>query len=403
MGGGSSKPEPEPVAEPEPEPEPEQPPPRLEVVAEEEPEPQPQDEWRPPEPEIVRVYSADGADQPVGGVAPSSLCGVWHATGTLDDGGPLDEHLVLKQNSEGTLFGHHHTNTPAEEHFSLTWKLTPAPAEGACAGIELVQKYNDPEVMPTFWRGELKPPGIVGDWFTDENGNGLRDAGEVGGNFSATLVEAAPGAPPTYSSATSPTASPSSAGSPLDPSLARLAQRFDRLATAHPGGRSADGSGVIQKKQLSEAIPAIAESAFGPSVLAMLAGGGGNTIITKEQFISVLSRFTASSPLETKLRGMFDLFRQPTSADASEAAADTLGRNEVESMMAALYGGQLHGKAKAAAMAGGLLKEIGTSGPDGSGRVITWEKFAEACRAVEDLDAMLTLIKPAESEQQGTP
>ena len=149
------------------------------------------------------------------------------------------------------------------------------------------------------------------------------------------------------------------------------------------------------------AIPEIAASPFGESVLALLTRESGSDGIRKEAFVSVFSRFTTSSPLDVKLRGMFDLF---------SGGSDMLTPTQVDTMMQAIYVNQPHGTLLAQGMAGGLMQALGnhsTSGapftPRGNlSRVITWHSFAEAAKDIEDLDAMLTLVKSTTNGSDGS-
>ena len=75
--------------------------------------------------------------------------------------------------------------------------------------------------------------------------------------------------------------------------------------------------------------------------------------------------------------------------------------------MSALYSGQPVEMAQG--MVGGLMKALGTSDaratmtPRGvTGRVITWENFEQAAMKVEDLDAMLTLVRDRSSGGEPT-
>ena len=69
--------------------------------------------------------------------------------------------------------------------------------------------------------------------------------------------------------------------------------------------------------------------------------------------------------------------------------------------MQALYADHPHGAVLAEGMAGGLMQALGTwrttgapSSPPGTqSLVITCESFADAAKEIEDLDAMLTLVK----------
>jgi hypothetical protein len=119
----------------------------------------------------------------------------------------------------------------------------------------------------------------------------------------------------------------------------------------------------------------------------------GTGTISKERFTDVLGKFNAGSPLEGKLRGMFDMFRK-TRAGASdvesEATKDQLYRDDVAAMMNALYATE--DPTIVEVMVTGLMQALGQG--NGAERAISWTSFKEACEQMEDLDAMLTLVWP---------
>ena len=403
MGGGGSKQaapaaEPEPQAEQEPEPEPETQP---------QPEPQPEPEPEPtvelasgsPQPQLEPEPEPEPELDPERRALAAACYGEWCATCQQDDlpdgEGMTEEWFVLRPGPNGALIGHHRDGTDAAEHFEIKGgRVDPPSEEGGRPRISFVQQYHDPGVEPTRWTGELvlepnRPPEILdGDWFVDDGADGLRGADEIGGIFEATCK------PMTFDDLDA--ATPRGRSVSADPALEVLAGKFDRLAGAGAGG-------VLRTEELSAAIPGIAASPFGPAVLAMLVrAGSGTGEITKEDFVSVLSRFTPSSPLDVKLRGMFDLFGGAGSGGggAGGSDSDTLSRTQIDTMMHALYAKHPHGHALAEGMAGGLMQALGTpsatapSTPRGGTElVITWASFAQAAKDVDDLDMMLTLVK----------
>jgi hypothetical protein len=119
----------------------------------------------------------------------------------------------------------------------------------------------------------------------------------------------------------------------LDP----LLHRYEQLA---------DESGELMKDKLVQAVPALASSPFFKAIEDMLVedGSGGQAkagSISRERFITVLSRFCEGSPIETKLRGMFELFRSAGggggSGGGSSEGEDALTRADITSLMNALY------------------------------------------------------------------
>lgn len=56
--------------------------------------------------------------------------------------------------------------------------------------LSFVQRYEDPDAMPTRWQARLEPPGMVGWWFTDADDDGVQDDDENGGTFTATRESA---------------------------------------------------------------------------------------------------------------------------------------------------------------------------------------------------------------------
>ena len=301
------------------------------------------------------------------------------------DDGVQEERFVLSLGTDGALLGHHTPDTDPAMRFKIrSGRIDPPTAGHEYPRITFVQEYIDPHAAVTRWSGYLvvrpnSSPAIVdGTWFIDSGDDGVRDDDEVGGTFHATLVSA-------EVVGTSGTATHSTSVV-NDPALEVLAQKFDRLAAGSQGGKA------VHRDHLADVIPGIAASAFGKSVLAMLTRESGSDEITKENFLNVLSRFAPSSPLDVKLRAMFDLF---------SGGSDVLTRAQVEAFMQALYADHPHGAVLAEGMAGGLMQALGkrrTTGAPSSPRgthslVITCESFAEAAKEIEDVDAILTLVK----------
>ena len=59
--------------------------------------------------------------------------------------------------------------------------------------------------------------------------------------------------------------------------------------------------------------------------------------IPKKTFIRVLARFSAGAPIEPKIRGMFDMFRNAGGGGGASLGDDRLSRSGVTSLMNALY------------------------------------------------------------------
>ena len=113
--------------------------------------------------------------------------------------------------------------------------------------------------------------------------------------------------------------------------------------------------------------------------------------------MEILGRFNAGSPLEGKLRGMFDMFRK-TRAGASDVErddGDKLYRDDVAGVMNALYATE--DPTIVEVMVTGLMQALG-QGP-GADQSISWRSFKEACEQMEGLDTMLTLVWPDAASQ----
>eukprot|EP01043_Picozoa_sp_COSAG02_P024405 COSAG02_NODE_1332_length_13211_cov_14.766397_6_plen_194_part_00 len=168
---------------------------------------------------------------------------------------------------------------------------------------------------------------------------------------------------------------------------AALAQRYEALAGSN---------GAVTKSDLVKAVPALEHSPFFSAVIELLVDGADTGTISKERFMEILGRFNAGSPLEGKLRGMFDMFRK-TRAGASDVGSDEtekLYRDDVAGMMNALYATE--DPTIVEVMVTGLMQALGEGA--GADRSISWTSFKEACEQMEDLDTMLTLVWPDAGE-----
>ena len=102
------------------------------------------------------------------------VCGLWRAKGIDADGQHLDEAFILSANETGRgVVGTHVAGTDPAEHFNIEeCVLKDAPVMQGEDGKDLpaavllsfVQRYTDPDVMPTRWQARLEPPGMVGWW-----------------------------------------------------------------------------------------------------------------------------------------------------------------------------------------------------------------------------------------------
>eukprot|EP01048_Picozoa_sp_COSAG05_P008941 COSAG05_NODE_707_length_7848_cov_6.252420_2_plen_110_part_00 len=103
----------------------------------------------------------------------------------------------------------------------------------------------------------------------------------------------------------------------------------------------------------------------------------------------MLARFSAGAPIEPKIRGMFDMFRNAGGGGAS-LGEDRLSRAGVESLMNALY--PQESQTMLEVMVTGLMQGIGST-EDGH-RVIRYEEFRSACEGLDEIDTLLTVTFP---------
>ena len=138
--------------------------------------------------------------------------------------------------------------------------------------------------------------------------------------------------------------------------------------------------------------------------------------IPKKTFIRVLARFSAGAPIEPKIRGMFDMFRNAGGGGGASLGDDRLSRSGVTSLMNALYSQE--SETMIEVMVTGLMQGVGvraalrtvsltvldstaglTTGhspqtTENGQRVITYDNFREACEGLDEVDTLLTLTFP---------
>jgi len=108
-----------------------------------------------------------------------------------------------------------------------------------------VQRYDDPDAMPTRWQARLEAPGMVGWWFTDADDDGVQDADENGGTFTAVRQPTPDGAAPAASAVAAP-AAPAAAAAESHPAAASdgavVAQLEERLAETEAAAEAREES-----------------------------------------------------------------------------------------------------------------------------------------------------------------
>ena len=110
--------------------------------------------------------------------------------------------------------------------------------------LSFVQRYDDPDAMPTRWQARLEAPGMVGWWFTDADDDGVQDADENGGTFTAVRQPTPDGAAP--ASAVAAPAAPAAAAAESHPAAASdgavVAQLEERLAETEAAAEAREES-----------------------------------------------------------------------------------------------------------------------------------------------------------------
>ena len=172
------------------------------------------------------------------------VCGLWHASGIDADGGTIEESFLLSCDDRGRVFGCHGPGADPAEHFRIEDFVvkqpdSPGPAESLL--LSFVQRYDDPDAMPTRWQARLEAPGMVGWWFTDADDDGVQDADENGGTFTA-VRQPTPDEGPALAQPVAPAAS--AVAAPAAPAAA--------AAGSHPAAASDGAAVALLEERLAE-------------------------------------------------------------------------------------------------------------------------------------------------------
>eukprot|EP01052_Picozoa_sp_SAG31_P018068 SAG31_NODE_1263_length_9072_cov_9.389390_9_plen_179_part_00 len=168
----------------------------------------------------------------------------------------------------------------------------------------------------------------------------------------------------------------------------------------------ADENGNLSKKDMTAAIPALAQSPFFAAVFGLLRNGAGEAgsvqnadalaqesePVDEKAFIAALAKFSKDSPLDAKLQAMFALFRGANvdgdMAVASGPNVGDLSRTDLFNLVNTVYATET--EVMVEVLTNGLMKALD---PDGTGKV-QWDDFRQACEDIDDIDAMLTINFP---------